>query len=132
MKTDGGLRSLLARNLPSFHWQSIETGGTGQGVPDVNFCFSGVEGWIECKRAKGWVVDFAPQQIAWIERRVRAGGRVFVLVRRKGDELYVLPGTAARALLTRAETLRTIRPIALFSGGPRSWPWPEIGRILVG
>jgi hypothetical protein len=113
----------------------VETWSTGQGVPDLEYCCDGISGWIELKKSDGWVVDFAPQQIAWIERRVRAGGRVFVLVRRRRDlvdELYVLPGTAARALLTRAETLRTIRPIALFRGGPRNWSWPDIGGILVG
>jgi hypothetical protein len=131
VRTDGGLRALLVANLPRFHIQSVETWSTGQGVPDVNYCCDGSEGWIELKKSDGWVVDFEPAQIAWIERRLRAGGRVFVLVRRKGDELYVLDGSAARPLLTRRESLRTIVPIAFFGGGPRAWNWPAIARILV-
>jgi hypothetical protein len=128
--TDGGLRGLLVRNLPRVHFQSVETWSTGQGVPDLNYCSIGVEGWIELKKSDGWVVDFSPQQIAWIERRLRAGGRVFVFVRRAGDELFILPGSAARPLLTRSESLRTIARIAFFSGGPRAWNYAEIGRIL--
>jgi hypothetical protein len=131
MTIDGGLARLLAVGLPRFHWQRIETGGTGLGIPDLNYCCDGSEGWIECKRSDGWVVDFSPQQIAWIERRLRAGGRVFVFVRRAGDELFVLPGSAARPLLTRSESLRTVARIAFFPGGPRAWNYAEIGRILV-
>lgn len=128
---DGALRALLVRNLPRFHFQSIESGATGLGIPDLEYCCDGISGWIETKKSDGWVVDFRPHQVAWIERRERAGGRVFVFVRRKGDELYVLPGSAARPLFTRRESLQTIEPIALFRGGPRRWEWPEIARILV-
>src|SRR5262245_12716207 len=109
---DGGLRALLVRNLPRVHFQSVETWSTGQGVPDLNYCVDGSEGWIELKKSDGWVVDFEPQQIAWLERRARAGGRVFVFVSRAETELYVLPASAARPLLTRRESLRTIVPIA--------------------
>lgn len=127
---DGGLRALLVRNLPRVHFQSVETWSTGQGVPDLNYCVDGAEGWIELKKSDGWVVNFEPAQIAWLERRARAGGRVFVFVRRKRDELYVLPASAARPLLTRRESLRSVERIALFDGGPRAWNWPEIARIL--
>jgi hypothetical protein len=101
-------------------------------VPDVNYCGEGSEGWIELKKTDGWVVNVSPHQVAWMERRMRAGGRVFIMVRRKGDELWLLPGSAARGLASKKETLRTLSAIAKFEGGPRAWDWTQISALLRG
>src|SRR5580765_135563 len=102
--TDGNLRSIFQTYIPQFHWQAVETWSTGQGVPDCNFCGKGIEGWIENKRTAAWKVDMLPEQVGWIERRLRAGGRVFIAVRRKHfggikkgkpeDELWLFNGGA--------------------------------------
>ncbi len=109
MAIDGGLRKLFKEKLPEFHWQAIETGGTGRGIPDSNFCGLGVEGWIEFKKTDGWTItSFKPEQVAWILKRTAAGGRVFVGVvqarpagPRNGKPskvLWVVPGQHVRAL----------------------------------
>lgn len=136
--SDGELRQAFSSHLRDFHWQAVETWSTGQGVPDVNFCFGGVEGWIENKSTSGWVVDLSPSQIGWIERRIRNGGRVFIAVRRlatagprKGaavDELYLFPGFEVRALADGG--LDRKKAIGVWSRGPAKWDWATIRLIL--
>lgn len=141
MKSDGGLRALMQTHLPEIHWQAIETWSTGQGVPDANGCLDGKEFWLENKRTFGWKVDLSAQQIAWLERRARAGGRVFVAVRRmsaagprKGgasDALYIFRGTDARTLAREGLQSATLMPLCSSFGGPKSWDWAEVKRILI-
>lgn len=134
---DGGLRKLFRKNLPEFHWQSIETGGVGLGVPDSNFCRRGREGWIEFKQTSGWAVTLEPEQAAWLDRRARAGGRVWIAVRRWGkgprrgtyDELWLIEGK--HALAARREGLRgTPGIVAVHAGGPAGWDWRRIAACL--
>lgn len=75
------------------------------GPPDVNFCYSGVEGWIELKfidsipkrdtskvfGSKG----LRPSQIIWIHRRVKRGGRVFILAK-MGEGIALVHGCWAK------------------------------------
>jgi len=140
MTTDGDLRAIFARRILDAHWQSIETGGTGRGIPDSNYCLnSGEEGWVEFKKTTGWALSIQAEQIAWIERRARVGGRVFVAVRRKTaggpragkavDQLWLLGPEAAR--------LRTVGPVlsaglvrGCWDGGPARWNWLEIRHLL--
>ena len=145
MKRDGNLSSLFQKHLPMAHWQSVETWSTGRGVPDLNYCLEGTEGWIELKSTAAWAVKIEPGQVAWIERRARAGGRVFVAVRRisapgprKGagaDELWLLDHRAARELATPGVGLDDL-PYNLVKrfciGGPAHWAWGEIRRSLKG
>lgn len=63
---------------------------TDAGVPDVNYCFSGVEGWVELKHGKPPVrattVVFksqrgvTPEQIEWQLYRRKCGGVVWNLI----------------------------------------------------
>lgn len=73
------------------HLQRVETGlMTGAGVPDVNYCFNGVEGWMELKHgdlpARAATVVFrsqrglAPAQIEWQLYRRKCGGIVWNLI----------------------------------------------------
>lgn len=79
MKTEKHLVNwLLARCALTGHATKIES-TTGRGIPDLNFCLAGQEGWIEGKLARGTSVALRPEQFAWCQRRVRAGGRVFVI-----------------------------------------------------
>ena len=130
---DGDLRKHFRAKLPDMDWQSVETGGTGRGVPDLNFCWRGIEGWVEFKLAKGWQVSLRPEQVGWLMRRSRAGGRTFIITRQQTkalDTLHIHAGAAAGAL--KASGLRG-GPPALFQafGGPRSWDWKTIQRTLV-
>ena len=141
---DGGLRQLVRRYLADFHWAAVETGGTGRGIPDDNFCHDGVEGWVEHKIATGWKVDLRPEQVGWIERRRRSGGRVFILVRRTNassecDDVYLFAGDDARKLKTfglpRGKPLAAAdqaMPLAFCPGyGPQKWDWERIRDLLL-
>lgn len=128
---DGGLRRLLRENIPAVHWCTVESGAIAPGTPDVNGCRHGSEFWIECKQTDGWAVTLRPEQVGWLMRRARAGGRVFVLVRRASSELWLLPG--ARADLLKAEGLRgSVAPLGVWRGGPARWSWAEVEAQLVG
>lgn len=144
-KSDGGLRALIRERLrPMGHWISIETGGTDQGVPDMNVCAEGgVETWIECKFTDGYAVTVRPQQVGWALARTRRGGRVLFAVRRRcaagprreaADELWIVRGHLARELseggLRWAETIIG-RGAVSWSGGPAKWSWPALSAMLV-
>jgi hypothetical protein len=152
MAMDDGLRPLFRERIQA-HWQSIETGGTGRGVPDSNVCLpSAGERWIEFKATAGWAVTLRPEQIGWLVTRERHGGVTFVAVRRRCDagprrggavdELHLYRGFAARELkvhglqhssLIVPHEARVILARAhrgLWQGGPSRWPLPEIRDIL--
>lgn len=132
-RADGDLRRLFREHLSQFHWVSIETGACAPGTPDSNFCREGSEGWVEFKQTSGWTVPLRPAQIAWLDRRGRAGGRVYVAVRRRTadiDELWLLEGSAARQL--RAGGLRGGHVLGVWSEGPSSWDWDAVAAVLVG
>lgn len=140
MSRDGGLRSLFQRAFPEAHWQAIETWSTGQGVPDMEFCFKGGKsGWIENKLTSANAVDIRSEQVGWIERRVRVGGRVFIAVRKfckagprraAADELHLFHGRDVRAIFLRG--LVGAEPMAMYENGPANWDWPEIRRLITG
>lgn len=124
---DGELRKSFREGLKAWHWQSIESSLTGAGIPDSNYCFEGIEGWLELKKTDGWKVKFQLMQPGWIMRRIRAGGRVHVAVRQiKTDTLWLYWGGDVVAL--RDGSLKTVTPLARWE---RPWPWPEIGRVLL-
>ena len=132
---DGGLRKCYRTHLPEIHWTSVESPFTIQGIPDSNFCHDGVEGWIENKRVRrADVVEMRPEQVAWIERRARAGGRVFIAVRwaMQADSLFLLAPQAGRALLGLGlASLPRAMVLGRWSGGPSQWKWPKIAEILL-
>ena len=137
--SDGNLRQLLQNHLPMIHWQSIET-LIGRGTPDMNGCLDGQEFWIENKATSGWTVTFETGQVAWHERRFRAGGRTFIAVRRQAiagprrgeavDELWLFRGQEARAV--SLDGLKGKQPIVgIWHGGPARWDWGAIKGHLV-
>lgn len=134
MPRDGDLRKLYAKHLSNFHWTSVESPFTIMGIPDSNYCCNGVEGWIENKIIRsGDSVGIRPEQVAWLERRMRAGGRVFIGVRwpRRDDAFYLLRASAARPLL--GSGLAALPPkfvVGNWAGGPQVWEWPKIGYFL--
>jgi hypothetical protein len=134
--SDGGLRQLFRRHLPELDWQGVETWSTGQGVPDMNF----IDGWVENKVTHHWKVEVSPEQVAWAERRIRKGGKVFVAIRRvsdagprKGeaaDELTLAWGNQLRPLI-EGERIDTIDYFGVWPGGPAGWDWEFIKTILL-
>lgn len=141
MTTDGGLRPLFKKHLPpGSDLQPVETWSTGQGVPDLNYCIAGAEGWVELKGTATNKVIITPQQVAWAERRLRAGGRVFLTVRkqhaggpRRGavvDELWLFPGNLTRAVAQHGLNHERAPPLYRGAGGPGSWDWQAIAQFL--
>lgn len=140
---DGGLRKIFRTHMPDIMWTSIESGSTGSGISDSNFLMKGgTEGWIEYKVTDGWAVTLKPEQIGWIERRVRYGGRVLIAVRRRtkggprspaADELWVMPGGLARQArlggLRDPAVARVARCLGI--GGPARWDWAA-ARFAIG
>lgn len=136
--SDGGLRPMFRERLRQhWHWQSIETAAVVGGVPDSNYCCQGIEGWCEFKATRAWSVKFRPTQPGWIYRRCRAGGRVWVPVRRwhttgpeETDELWMVPGRCVIPLVRGG--LREVRSVSsVWGGGPRHWDWEVVGRLLL-
>lgn len=132
MRPDGGLRALFrARVPPPAHWQSVETGGTSRGVPDSNVCCAGTETWIEFKTTRGWTVPLRPEQVGWIVARTRHGGRCLIATRQLGgmrDDLWIHDGRWAREL--RDGGLLAALPRGRWDGGPESWDWTAVRRLL--
>lgn len=130
---DGGLSALIRANLKGWDLQRIESGLTGLGIPDLNYCHAGREGWVELKQTKGWVVGIRPDQVGWIERRVRHGGRVTVMVRQGGlgrDCLWVLAPSSIRLLRDRERLDRLPSSLVLARLDP-PWDWEKVRQILL-
>lgn len=125
---DGNLRKIFRERLPQVHWVSIETGGTGRGIPDSNACYQGTEWWVEFKLTSGWAVNLRPEQIGWLLQRTRVGGRTFVAVRRRVDELWLFLGSSAREL--KDGGLRSTPSLGHWPGGPGSWDWNRILQLF--
>lgn len=139
MAADGGLRSRIVGGLVGPHWQAIETGGTGRGIPDLEGCWQGHSTWIECKATTGWVVGLRPEQIAWLQRRCRVGGSAWIAVRRQGrkwwrggarkgtvDELWIWHGSLAAHIAEHGLDCG-LEP-ALYLQAP--WDWQSVGATL--
>jgi hypothetical protein len=148
-RIDGGLRGLFRERIPEAHWQSIETGLTGRGVPDSNYCIPAwgpagerhaKEGWIEFKKCTSRKIGLRPEQVAWISRRARVGGRVLVAVRlqhdggpRKGDpvdELWLLEGGGVLDMAQRGLVENAVWVLHRSGGGPAAWDWGRVVQIL--
>jgi hypothetical protein len=129
---DGDLRKIFQRYWREPHWQSIESGGTSAGIPDLNGCVDGREFWVEAKVTSSWKVNnVKPAQVGWIERRTRAGGRVFVAVRQRGagrDVLWFLAPGATRMLKDgmRLDNLPGSVVLICSPGGPPQWDWESV------
>jgi hypothetical protein len=134
---DGGLRAEFRKRFAGWQWTSIET-FTVPGVPDSEFITpDGIQGWVEFKRTDAWKVTFEPFQPAWIDRRARYGGRVWVAVRRKttakkhagADQLWMVPGRDVLRL--SHEGLRTFGfAYQTETQGPASWDWAWVEGLL--
>lgn len=136
---DGNLRTLFRNYLPKFHWQTIETGLLGRGVPDSEYCYCGQSGWVEFKQTEAWAVDLDPEQVGWILRRRRAGGRAMIAVRQRcvagprraaRDLLWLVRGDYARELKDYGLKCDARAVLGAWPGGPVNWPWIEVAHHL--
>lgn len=128
---DNGLRSVFKDHLKSWHFTPIETGGIVSGVPDAEYCApGGVSGWIEFKYVRGPKsndVGLRPAQVAWIDRRVRSGGRAFIAIQRK-SELFLYSGVGVKEL--KRNGLASQLGLLYHGVTQRAWDWDAVRRIL--
>ena len=77
------------------------------GPPDVNGCYKGVEFWLELKHKDAVPardstpifregVGLRPEQVVWLHRRARHGGRCWILGR-AGESIWLVHGRHAKA-----------------------------------
>lgn len=99
------------------------------GTPDINYCL----GWIELKWMAEWprkentpvlLPHFTPQQRAWLMRRHRMGGMVWVLLQ-CGNEWLLFDGETA------ATHLGKLPKGALISAAERHWEFGIVESELV-
>jgi hypothetical protein len=135
MKNDGGLRKEFRKHLKKVHWVTIESRFTEFGIPDLNGALGGREFWLEFKTTKHWTVKIRPAQVAWILRRCRTGGHVYIGIRRKNkidDELWLVHGVAVQILLHYGLNDLPDEAIAgCWHGGPSEWDWDEVKQALI-
>ena len=111
------------------HWTAIESGLTSRGIPDSHYCLEGASGSFEYKKCAHWRVSMRPEQVGWIERQLRSGGRVFIAVKRADDEVWLLHGRAARHI--KVDGLRTLPKHSIFGMWKRQEiPWRAVRRLL--
>ena len=143
MAIDGGLRKIFQDKLNprGYHFQAIETGSTGRGIPDLNGCIDFTEFWIEFKKTSANAIQISPEQVAWILRRKRAGGNVYIAVRKKcskgprreaKDELWLIDGSSAADVKEHGLKPGTtsVWILGIWSGGPSKWDWEAVHKIL--
>ena len=83
------------------HLTRIES-SAGNGIPDVSFAISGINGFIELKYIKEWPkrdttkikLPLRPEQRHWIKARMRLSGEIWVIVRIE-DYFWLLDGNCA-------------------------------------
>ena len=127
---DGGLRQLFRKHLPDVFWISVESGGTGRGIPDSHALFEGKTCWIEFKNIKtGWKTSLTPEQIGWHLRYARYGGRSFIAIR-KADELWIVPGRLAEHCCSLKVLPAYFIEAEYFNGGPVRWDWNIIKKFI--
>ncbi len=67
---------------PDSHISRIESPITAPGYPDVDFCARGVNVQIEFKYSEnGLPPEIRPTQVRWFKKRIKAGGRPFILAK---------------------------------------------------
>lgn len=98
MKPETRFGHWLLGVLPEGDYSRVEP-PPSPGIPDLNFCISGVEGWIELKVLRKGRFPFAERflrtsQKRWIRIRHRNRGRVFVLAK-DGDYMVIWRGIDA-------------------------------------
>lgn len=119
MASESSMRARVTRALRSLDAIAVEN-GVMPGTPDVEF----IGGWVELKSASNWparpdsclrVVHFNAEQRAWLRRRVRRGGKAWLLLRVRMEWLLFRGDVAA-------DTLGLATRSQLVSSAVRHWP----------
>lgn len=104
----------LRQGLTGSRWHTMRVENPAlPGTPDVNWCFSGREGWIELKQIKAWPVrsgtgvhlrHYTPEQKLWASDRQAAGGTCHFMLKVGRMEWLILKGFRAASLFRNKPT----------------------------
>ncbi len=116
---------LVKEHLPGEAQRIENSAGTGQ--PDVLWCDSGHEIWIELKVAKGNRITVRPSQRQWLEGRYRTRTiyNVFYMARVK-DDIIVWSGWAVLLAARLEPTRETLEPTNGERFPGKRWDWKKI------
>ena len=73
----------------SVHLTWVESHATSLGVPDLNYCVDGVEGWLELKA--GPHIDIRASQVIWMKEHIASGGWPLFFIS-WGNMFLIVPG----------------------------------------
>ena len=127
MAAESALWRLLRASVLPGHWVRVEN-RVQRGTPDVNYCVSGVEGWLELKSVDNWPIrggvllikHFTIQQRLWLRERCLAGGRAALLLRiEKPKKQYLLFDGLYAAGSLGMVSRKSLETNALIMWGPK-------------
>lgn len=124
------LKERIAR--PEDRFERVENGMV-DGMPDVNYCLAGAEGWIELKAPKvpahgatrllGGSEPFKVDQANWFLKQARARGRATLFVATT-QLLLAIPGDTAGKLGIRINEF-SLDELRMYSGWHAELPIKE-------
>lgn len=132
----------VAKGLaPHVDWQRIESGGTGEGIPDVNYCGrGGVEGWLEGKYQASFPMrhdtpvfgreGLSASQIEWLWKRHRLGARVWILAG-VGREAYLIEGAHAHTFNQWGRAHIQTQAVAVVESRMSADAWAAFAAVLL-
>jgi hypothetical protein len=118
MASETSMRGRVTHALKPLDAIAVEN-GVLPGTPDVEF----IGGWVELKSLDAWPArhetpvrcdHFNPEQRAWLRRRIRRGGKAWLLLR-VGKEWLLFDGATA------ADILGTATRVQLAQATVRHW-----------
>lgn len=115
MRDESALRKTVKKALAGTgHLSWVESHATSAGIPDLNYCIEGCEGWVELKSGD---FDVKATQVMWMEDRIVAGGHPIFLVE-IDDAFFFVCGSQASELRkdNSVENVAKFAFFALFGG----------------
>lgn len=123
-RDENGLRVKVKEALKDkAHLSWVESHSTSPGVPDLNYCIDGVEGWLELKSGS---FDVKASQVRWFEDRVAKGGWPLFLIE-MGGIFMLVPGSKACRLKISNDYTAVSAMAVILTGGLSS---PEFAKLL--
>lgn len=97
MRGESALRMSVKKALDGVgHLSWVESHATSAGIPDLNYCINGIEGWVELKWGN---FEVKSTQVRWMEDRVNSGGFPLFLIH-IDQQFFMVPGSHAQMLRT--------------------------------
>jgi hypothetical protein len=122
-KRESMLWQRIKKHITKPHLIRVES-NTINGIPDINGCWSSKEFWIELKSDMVGYPKLSKWQIAWINKRIKHGGIVFIC-----NETLSERSLKLYRPLSAITDPRLLKPRASFSFPVQ---WPMVQRTLWG